>query len=134
MTLVMKFGGTSVGSAAAIRQTAELIRSCQADWGPVVVVASAMGTQPVKVTDLLLQGAYAALAGDEATCLRVADALRQAHYETIDGLLAPEKERQQILAENQQFIERFAALCRAVLVLGELTPAPWTPSAPWASK
>ncbi|MCB8917454.1 MAG: aspartate kinase [Ardenticatenaceae bacterium] len=122
MTLVMKFGGTSVGSAAAIRQTAELIRSCQADWGPVVVVASAMGTQPVKVTDLLLQGAYAALAGDEATCLRVADALRQAHYETIDGLLAPEKERQQILAENQQFIERFAALCRAVLVLGELTP------------
>lgn len=122
MTLVMKFGGTSVGSIPALRQTAELIRQAQQTWGQVVVVASAMGTKPVKVTDLLLTGAKRALAGDSHTFLDVAEQLRRAHYELIDGLLEPEGERQAALAENDQFIDRFVALCQAVLVLGELTP------------
>ena len=53
MTLVMKFGGTSVGNAEAMRQTAELIEKFKAEWGNVVVIASAMGSKPIKVTDLL---------------------------------------------------------------------------------
>ncbi|MCB0535873.1 MAG: hypothetical protein KDD14_26965, partial [Saprospiraceae bacterium] len=57
MALVMKFGGTSVGGAKAMRETADLILRAQARWGQVVVVASGMGSKPVKVTDLLLQGA-----------------------------------------------------------------------------
>lgn len=122
MTLVMKFGGSSVGSAAAVRQTAALIQQARQTWGPLVVVASAMGTKPVKVTDLLLQGARRALAGDSQTFLEVAEQLRRAHYEVIDGLLEPEGERQAALAENGQFVDRFTALCQAVLVLGELTP------------
>jgi aspartokinase/homoserine dehydrogenase 1 len=40
----------------------------------------------------------------------------------IDSLLEPEGERQQILAENAQFIDRYEALCQAVWVLGELSP------------
>jgi bifunctional aspartokinase / homoserine dehydrogenase 1 len=83
---------------------------------------SAMGSQPVKVTDLLLQGANSAVAGDGATYRQVAETVRAIHYEAIDGLLAPEGERQPALAENNQFIGRFEALCQAVLVLGELTP------------
>lgn len=122
MTLVMKFGGTSVGSAAAMRETAALITETQAAWGQVVVIASAMGSKPVKVTDLLLRGAHTAAGGDAQTYQQVAEQLRAIHYEAIDGLLSPEGERQQILAENSQFIDRFADLCRAVLVLGELTP------------
>lgn len=122
MTLVMKFGGTSVGSAPAIRETAELILNAQKEWGSVVVVASAMGTKPVKVTDLLLDGANSALSGDTETYKETANQLRQVHYETIDALLAPEGERQLVLAENNIFITRFETLCKAVLVLGELTP------------
>ena len=53
MTLVMKFGGTSVGSAQAIRETAELILRTREQWDQVVVIASGMGSQPIKVTDLL---------------------------------------------------------------------------------
>lgn len=122
MTLVMKFGGTSVGSAAAMRETAQLIRDQLAQWGSVVVVASAMGSQPVKVTDLLLQGVHSAL-GDDADAYRaVAEALRRVHFDAIDGLLSPEKERQTVLAENRAFIDRFVALCQAVSILGELTP------------
>ena len=122
MTLVVKFGGTSVGSAAAMRETADLILQSQADWGQVVVVASGMGSKPVKVTDLLLQGAHTAAAGDTETYLTVAEQLRQIHFEAIDGLLEPEGERQQVLAENGRFIDRFTALCQAVNVLGELSP------------
>ena len=122
MTLVMKFGGTSVGSAAALKQTAELVRMGTAAWARVVVVASAMGTKPVKVTDLLLNGARSALAGDNQTYLQVAEELRRVHYEVIDALLEPEGERQAVLVDNARFIDRFAALCQSVLVLGELTP------------
>lgn len=122
MTLVMKFGGTSVGSAAAMKETAELIRRAQAEWGQVIVVASAMGSKPVKVTDLLLKGAHTAVAGDGETYKQVAEQLRTIHFEAIDGLLAPDGERQKILAENNQFIERFLVLCQAVYVLGEITP------------
>ena len=122
MTLVMKFGGTSVGSAQAIRETAELILDTKKEWGSVAVVASAMGTKPVKVTDLLLEGATTALAGDTHTYQEIATQLRQIHYDTIDALLAPEGERQIVLAKNNLFIDRFEDLCRAVLVLGELTP------------
>ncbi len=122
MTLVMKFGGTSVGSAQAMRETAVLIQNTQQAWGQTVVVASAMGSKPVKVTDLLLKGAYTALNGDTQTYKQVADQIRQIHLEAIDGLLSPDGERQQILAENGRFVDRFEALCQAVAVLGELTP------------
>ncbi len=123
MTLVMKFGGTSVGSADAIRGTADLILQARETWGDVVVVASAMGSKPVKVTDLLLQGAHRALStGDQSVCIESADQLRAIHFETIDALLAPEGERQQVMAEIERFVERFRALCSAVCVLGEITP------------
>lgn len=122
MRLVVKFGGTSVGNAAAMRETADLILQSKAEWGQVVVVASGMGSKPVKVTDLLLQGAHTAAAGDAETYLVVAEQLRQIHFEAIDGLLEPEGERQQVLAENGRFIDRFTSLCQAVGVLGELSP------------
>lgn len=122
MTLVMKFGGTSVGSADAIHETADLILQARDTWGDVAVVVSAMGSKPVKVTDLLLQGANAAYKGDRKSYPQIATLLRDIHYEAIDGLLSPEGERQIILAEIERFIERFTDLCSAVNVLGELTP------------
>ncbi len=119
MTLVVKFGGTSVGNAAAMKRTVDLIAGA---GERVVVVASAMGSRPVKVTDLLLQGAHSALSGDADNFRQVADLLRQTHLEAIDGLLSPERERQQVMAQVNAIIDRFQALCQAVLVLGELTP------------
>ena len=100
MTLVMKFGGTSVGSAQAMRETAVLIQNTKKQWGQTVAIVSAMGSKPVKVTDLLLQGAHSAANGDGETYQQLADQLRGIHYEVIDGLLTPEGERQQILMES----------------------------------
>jgi len=122
MALVMKFGGTSVGSADAMRETSDLILQARDTWGDVAAIASAMGSKPIKVTDLLLQGAHTAFQGDGETYRRLARQLRDIHYETIDSLLSPEGERQVILAEIERFIGRFTSLCGAVHVLGELTP------------
>lgn len=122
MTIVMKFGGTSVGSSDAMRETAGLILDTRKERGQVVVVASGMGSKPVKVTDLLLGGAEAALAGEKQAFIDIAEEMRLVHFEAIDGLLEPEGERQAILAENLQFIERYITLCNAIYVLGELTP------------
>ena len=122
MTLVMKFGGTSVGSAQALRETAALILRTKEKWNQILVIASGMGSKPIKVTDLLLQGAYSAVKGDNQTYLTHADQMREIHFEAIDGLLAPEGERQKILAENNRFIDHYVALCDAVSVLGELSP------------
>ena len=121
MTLVMKFGGTSVGNAQAIRETGKLITHYQETAGSVVVVASGMGTQPVKVTDLLLNGAYSALQG-EVSYPENAGNLHQLHNALIQELLDSEQEQAQIVAEIDQFINRYKALCDAVAVLGELTP------------
>jgi aspartate kinase len=122
MKLVIKFGGTSVGSAQAIRETAVLIADTKKTWDQLVVVVSGMGSRPVKVTDLLLNGAQSALEVDREAYMAAAEQMRQIHYEAIDGLLEPEGERQQILAENSAYIDRYVALCDAVRVLGELSP------------
>jgi aspartokinase len=48
--LVMKFGGTSVGTSAAMAQAVEIVAGSQVQWPAVVVVTSALSG----VTDLLL--------------------------------------------------------------------------------
>jgi len=59
MLIVMKFGGTSVGSAERIAQAARLVCARAADGHQVVVVTSAMSG----VTNLLIDAAQAAIEG-----------------------------------------------------------------------
>lgn len=122
MQLTMKFGGTSVGSATAIQRTVELVGQQVDDGHQVVVVVSAMGIRPVKVTDLLLQGAHAAVAGDEDQPREIAALLRHVHREAIFGVVEEGESRQALLAGIDAFVSRFGDLCGAVRVLGELTP------------
>jgi aspartate kinase len=118
MTLVMKFGGTSVGDAQAMRRTAGLIAHSYQEAGATAVVVSAMS----KVTDLLLSGANGAAAGDEDSFRQAARLLREKHGAAVQDLLAQHPERTAVTAELNQFVDRFEALCQAVLILGELTP------------
>ncbi len=71
--LVVKFGGTSVGSVAAIESLATITREQRAIWDQVVVVVSAMSG----VTDLLIKSAHAAAAGDRTLHLAIARQLRE---------------------------------------------------------
>ena len=58
-TLIMKFGGTSVGTADAIRQCVQIIKESQINWKNIIVVTSAMSG----VTNLLLEAIDCAEAG-----------------------------------------------------------------------
>jgi aspartokinase/homoserine dehydrogenase 1 len=118
-TLVMKFGGTSVGGAGPIRQVAQIVDQTRAEWPRQVVVTSAMAG----VTNLLLESAAAAVAGETAIIRNIADRLRATHRGVIDELLEPQAPGTlELRGELDALIEDFASLCQAIGVLGEATP------------
>ncbi len=85
--LVMKFGGTSVGSAERMKVACDLI--CAATTGsnrPVVAVVSAMS----KITDLLLDTTRHAEGGDSAGVDRNLRELERRHIEAAAGLFSAE--------------------------------------------
>jgi len=75
--IIMKFGGTSVGSAERIRKAAEIIKS-SLERKPVVVVSAV-----AKMTDALTRLAKAASEGqgDE-----IFEEIKKTHYEIINEL------------------------------------------------
>jgi aspartate kinase len=81
--IILKFGGSSVDSAAGIERVAGLIRSRLAQR-PVVVV-SAMG----KTTRRLLDSAEAAVTGSLAEALAAAAELRELHRREAAAVLPP---------------------------------------------
>ena len=118
MLLVMKFGGTSIGSAEAIQRATALIVQSREQYSEVVVVSSAMSG----ITDQLLQGATTAASGDSNTFIELSSQIRKRHYQALAELFSGSSEVQSITAEIDRFIDRYESLCKAVLVLGELTP------------
>ena len=81
--LVMKFGGTSMGSAERIRAAARLTAEQHA-LRPVVMVVSAMS----KITDLLLDTLRKAEAGDQADLEANLNQLSSPHRD-VPRLAAP---------------------------------------------
>ncbi len=108
--LVMKFGGTSMGSAERIRIAANLILDQHA-IRPVVAVVSAMS----KVTDLLLDAMKHAEAQDSAGLLECIDKVRAKHLEAVAGLaLGPETTR-----AVEDLIADFDRIVNGMMMLGE---------------
>ena len=116
--LVMKFGGTSVGGAAAIESLAAITRDQRGVWSQVAVVVSAMSG----VTDLLIEGARTAAGGDRLTYLDIARRLRDKHGAALAELVAATAERSAVGDEIEQLIDEFELLCHSVSVLGEVSP------------
>ncbi|CAG0935503.1 aspartate kinase [Thermoflexales bacterium] len=117
-TLIMKFGGTSVGSAAAICATAQIVQAARPVWPQVVVVASALSG----VTDLLLKGAQTAADGDAHTFRSIAQDLRAKHFSVLSDLIKPPEQASVARATVEVYVGEFESLCHAVNVLGEASP------------
>ncbi|NMC52783.1 MAG: aspartate kinase [Chloroflexi bacterium] len=117
-TLVMKFGGTSVGSADAMAQVVEIALQARKSWSKVVLVTSALSG----VTNLLLDSASQAVNGDTQTYTQVVFQLRQKHFEIADQLIANLARRDQVKQEINHLISEFSNLCHAISVLGEASP------------
>lgn len=116
-TLVMKFGGTSVGSTQAVAQTCEIIQGARGTWPQVVVIASAMSG----VTNLLLEQAARAVKGNTADFAQAAGIIRRQHFDVISELVRPERQ-EAVCLEIDGLITTFLNLCQAIAVLGEATP------------
>jgi aspartokinase/homoserine dehydrogenase 1 len=114
--LVMKFGGTSMGSAERIRAAARLTTEQHARR-PVAVVVSAMS----KITDLLLDTLLKAEAGDAADLEANLDRLAGRHAEACRELL-PEARHQQALRGMDALVGEFARIARGMLMLRERPP------------
>ncbi len=117
-TITMKFGGTSVGNAQAIGQVAEIVHNAYQEDHRLVVVSSAMGG----VTDMLIQGARTAMAGDASRYPALAYELRTKHETAIRTLLKSDVERIAIHDEVDALIDEFEALCYGIYVLREASP------------
>lgn len=114
--LVMKFGGTSVGSPEAIRRAAELAAQAAADH-QVVVVSSAMS----KVTDLLLDTMQQGEAGAEAAVEANLQALLDKHLGAAAELV-PDERRPAVEARIRELLDRYGRIARGMLLLRERPP------------
>ncbi len=117
-TLVMKFGGTSVGSVDALINAIHIIRDAKKDWERVVVVTSAMSG----VTNLLLDSAASASHGKVDALAQTAATLREKHFTAIEALVTNEAKRNVVIAEIDDLIFSLVDLCKAIAVLGEASP------------
>jgi aspartokinase/homoserine dehydrogenase 1 len=114
--LVMKFGGTSMGSAERIRVAARLSAEQHA-VRPVVIVVSAMAG----VTDLLLDSLRKAEAGDQADLDANLQKLRARHVDVCRDLLPPGRQ-QTVLAGLHTMVSEFCRIAQGCLMLGERPP------------
>ncbi len=107
--VIMKFGGTSVEDASAIRRVAEIVRS-RRKKNPVIVV-SAMA----KITDQLITMGHNAAAGDCDSSLAILRLMRERHVETANDLLGKKSlpvatKIESLTAELGKFLRGIAAV------------------------
>jgi bifunctional aspartokinase / homoserine dehydrogenase 1 len=119
--LVMKFGGTSMGSAARMEVAAQII-SAESARRPVVVVVSAMS----KVTDLLLETLRRAELGDRQVVDANLRKLLDRHLEACDELLGFSESaaglRDTASEAVQTLVTEFHRIANGILMLGERPP------------
>lgn len=109
----MKFGGTSVGSAANIRRVREILSGVPGD---VVVVVSALGG----ITDRILRTARLAAGGDPSFRSEL-HGIRERHLEVIHDLFeAPQ--RSDVSATSEAILGELELVLTGIALVGELTP------------
>jgi aspartate kinase len=114
--IVVKFGGTSVGDAAAIERATEIVRGRLARR-PLVVVSALAGT-----TNALLAIAEQAEKGQLIGALRGVEGLRERHLAETSSLLGDEGAGAEIATDLSAMFDELASLAEALSVLGHLTP------------
>lgn len=113
---VMKFGGTSVGDAACIARTAQIIAQ-GAKEGACVAVVSAMSG----VTNKLIAAAKKAQEGNAAEATAVIDALTVQHEEALVALTKSEEARAKVRGRLKEVLAEGRRYCEGTALLRELT-------------
>jgi aspartate kinase len=114
--IVVKFGGTSVGDAAAIERAAEIVRG-RLSRRPLVVVSALAGT-----TNALLAIAEQAAKGQLIGALRGVETLRDRHLGETSTLLGDTGPGLEVATDLGAMFDELASLAEALSVLGHVTP------------
>lgn len=109
---VLKFGGTSVGSANSILNLKNIVES--QDF-PVVVVVSALGG----VTDLLIKTARTASEGNEAY-LDMFQTIVRRHHDMINDVITDGRE--DLLLETDALLAELSSIYHGVYLIRDLSP------------
>ncbi len=110
---VLKFGGTSVGSAENIRKVSDIIRKYHSQKESIIVVVSAMSG----VTNRLIRLGERAMKGDVEWKTELIN-LRKAHLDTAYKLLGPGHDVVDVIVTEFETLE---ALLTGVTLLHELS-------------
>ena len=113
--IVMKFGGTSMGSVDGMRTAAALVHSSKSSH-PIVVL-SAMGG----VTDMLLDAGERAISGAEDEVADILSAIRSRHDTAISDLIPDEGRAAALKVGLEPIWEEMQKVLTGVLLLRELS-------------
>ncbi len=117
MLIVMKFGGSSVGSAERISQAAELAIKSAKEGHQVVVITSAMSG----ITNQLISAAQTAAQGNWQPAVR--DNFYERHKAVADRLIKGDPVRRKTVLEKiAERLDQFEKLCFGLSMVHELTP------------
>lgn len=116
--LVMKFGGTSVGSIEGLKNVLSIVEKAQQDWETVVVVTSAFSG----VTDALLESVKQAADGDLTCFEQTRQMLLERHCAALKAFANDPQQCKLAEEAIDKLISGLTNLVRAVAVLGESTP------------
>ena len=112
--IIMKFGGTSVEDAQAMRNVAEIVER-HLDRKPVVVASACAG-----VTNALLSLARGALDGGRGRSLEQVEQLRNRHQQIARDLVGGEA-LVTIQSQIEAMLDELRDLVKSIAILGELT-------------
>ena len=113
--VVMKFGGTSLGSVDRIKQAARVVASSR--QSDPIVILSAMGG----VTDLLLDTGGKAIRGADQEVIQALALLRATHESTASGLIEDTGRVADLLSDLKPILEEMQKVLTGVLLLRELS-------------
>jgi aspartokinase/homoserine dehydrogenase 1 len=113
---VMKFGGTSVGDAACIARTAQIIATAARKNQCVVVVSAMSG-----VTNRLIDAAKKAATGDSSEGVNLVKVLRGQHASAVETLIQDAPARERVMQKLDSVLAEARRLCDGTALLRELT-------------
>ena len=110
---VMKFGGTSVGSATSILNLKKIV---EAEKEPVVVVVSALGG----ITDKLIKVSQMAANGD-AAYLDEFQAIVTRHYELISAVIPEDGAKRELLVNVDSLLHDLGNIYQGIFLINDLS-------------
>jgi aspartate kinase len=118
MKIVMKFGGTSVGTGRNIRHVAELVTQYAKDDSKVAIVVSALSG----ITNKLLEVGCQAKKSDIKHIEDVTKELRQKHMEAIAAAIHSKAIQTEVTKITEETISELEKVLTGICYVGELTP------------